>query len=198
MFAGWFWVERPCCYNRGNVRSCGEGKMTLEFRCPRCGNPVRSNARFCATCGLDLMGAGLVPPPPAPAPAPLPMELQPQIAVPAPPLPYIPEGTAPNWVPTAAIPSVELPRVRNASVIAALTPTKPATAAFWVGLVLLILALVLVACPTLLAFALWVDPADQQAPGFFQGALGVSSCLFFGLLLPGMALVAVGRPRRQI
>ena len=157
--------------------------MTLEIRCPRCGTPGRGAARFCAVCGLDLMSA--IPPPPQPPPV-------------QSPLPYIPAGTAPVW-PGPQPPERPLsgmPPTHPQSVIAALTPSRPATGAFWVGLVLSILALVLVACPALIAIALALIPAEEASGGELQTVLGISSCLFLVLFVPGITLLAAGRPRR--
>jgi hypothetical protein len=84
--------------------------------------------------------------------------------------------------------------VRN-SVIVALSPARPARAPFWIGLVLTLLALMLVACPTLLAFAIAVDPGAVEPASTLQTALVTSFCLFTGLLLPGVALMFLGRPR---
>jgi hypothetical protein len=82
------------------------------------------------------------------------------------------------------------------SVVAALAPTRPASSWFWIGLVLTILALVMVACPALLAFAVVVDARLEESGRVLQGALGVSCCVFMGLLVPGVVMVFAGRPRR--
>jgi hypothetical protein len=84
-------------------------------------------------------------------------------------------------------------------VVALLSPARPANALFWVGLVLSILALVMVACPALLAFAITVDPRlDEPEPDrLLQSALTVSCCVFAGLLIPGVFMILLGRPRRH-
>jgi hypothetical protein len=65
-----------------------------------------------------------------------------------------------------------------------------------VGIVLTILALVLAACPAILAFALSVDPRSDEPGRALQSVLGVSCCVLGGLLLPGLFLLLVGRPRK--
>lgn len=152
----------------------------LEIRCPRCGNGIRDGARFCANCGLDLQSP--IPPPP-----------------PQPPTPYVPSSVNPSWTaPSQTSPEQPVMNVGvvGRSVVSALTPARPAGAAFWVGLVMSILALLLVACPTLLAFALAIDPAQEESGDLLRSALSVSCCLLGILLLPGLTLVLLGRPRR--
>lgn len=187
-------------YNAVDERlECGLLKMAYEIRCPRCGNTVRGGARFCAVCGLDLMGANVVASQPNVPTPPLqpPSDIPPPPQMP-PPLPYIPQGTPTVWAPpeVARGAAVGVPTIVKGSIIAALTPSRPASGAFWTGLVLVILSLVLVACPSVVAFAIAVDPVQESGGSFLQSVFGLSCCLFLGLLLSGAGLLAVGRPRR--
>ena len=131
----------------------------MEIMCPRCGNPIREGARFCASCGLSLIG-----------------------------------GSG-GWG-SPPVGQYVWPAAARRSVVAALTPTRPASSLFWIGLVLTILALVMVACPALLAFAVVVDARLEESGRELQGALGVSCCVFAGLLVPGVVMIFAGRPRR--
>ena len=78
----------------------------------------------------------------------------------------------------------------------ALTPRRPATWAFWVGLVMSVGSLVFAICPLLLAMALALDPQSEDPAGFVGGGLLISGCVVVVLLVPGIILVFVGRPRR--
>ncbi len=160
----------------------------MENRCPRCGNLIREGAGFCPNCGLPLS------PTPGNTQAP-PADTTPDPIRSQPPVPYIPDPAKLAWTG----PSQPPPAYTSArSVVIALTPSRPPTPLFWLGLVLTILALVLVACPSLLAFSLAVDP-DLEEPGSIIGpALGLTCCLFLGLFAPGLILIAAGRPRKSL
>ena len=78
----------------------------------------------------------------------------------------------------------------------ALTPRHPATWAFWAGLVMSLGAIVFAICPLLLAMALALDPQSDDPAGFLGSGVLVSACVVVGLLLPGLAMLFAGRPRR--
>ena len=153
-----------------------EGKQ-LRAVCPHCGSPIVGDARTCANCGRLLSES-----PPASAHHP--------------PVPFIPQLSA-EWADAAPIlAEASRPELADRSVVFALTPRRPATWAFWVGLVMSVASLVFAVCPLLLAMALALDPQSEDPTGFLGGGLLISACVVVGLLLPGIVLVAVGRPRR--
>lgn len=161
----------------------------MEGRCPRCGTLIEGQERFCANCGLALTSLRQEPPSqrggvegatgqsyaqiPPPPPAPL-------VGVPG----------------TSGFPVAPLRPATPGSVVDALRPSRPASASFWVGLTLLIAALVLGLCPAGVALALAMDPKAGESASSLGPALGVFGCFFLGLVVVGVALVALGRPRR--
>jgi hypothetical protein len=123
------------------------------------------------------------------------------IAATPPSVPFVPGGAQVAWTAQPAIvpppPQYAVP-MQARSVVAALTPARPAGGLFWIGMVLLILALVLAVCPAILAFALAVDPGTGEPGSVLPGALTVLCCLFVALFLPGVLMVSAGRPRRSL
>jgi hypothetical protein len=148
----------------------------LSATCPHCDSPLDMGARFCSTCGVpvDAPQTGHVIPPP---------------------VPYVP-AAIPTWAAAREVLSAPETEVTDRSVVFALTPRRPATWAFWVGLVMSVGSLVFAICPLLLAMALALDPQSEDPAGFLGGGLLISACVVVGLLVPGSILVAVGRPRR--
>ncbi len=144
--------------------------------CPRCDSPLDLGARFCSRCGVpvDASQTGHVNPPP---------------------VPYVP-AAIPTWAAAREVLSAPETEATDRSVVTALTPRRPATWAFWVGLVMSVGSLVFAICPVLLAMALALDPQSEDPAGFLGGGLLISACVVVGLLVPGTILVAVGRPRR--
>jgi hypothetical protein len=57
-------------------------------------------------------------------------------------------------------------------------------------------AIVFAICPLLLAMAFALDPQSDDPASFLGSGLLVSSCVVLGLLLPGLAMLFAGRPRR--
>jgi len=112
-----------------------------------------------------------------------------------PPVPYIPQASL-EWAGAPNLADALRAESTGRSVVIALTPRRPATWAFWVGLVMSVAALVFAVCPLLLAMALALDPQSEDPVGFLGGGLLISACVVVGLLVPGVILVAVGRPRR--
>lgn len=110
-------------------------------------------------------------------------------------MPYIPQASL-AWAGAPTVADALRAESTDGSVVIALNPRRPATWAFWVGLVMSVAALVFAVCPLLLAMALALDPQSEDPAGFLSGGLLISACVVVGLLVPGIILVAVGRPRR--
>lgn len=155
------------------------------MRCPRCNNANTEGSPACASCGLPLgwpapttgPQASLSPSSSTPANG-----VQPQqVGVPSPsntgaPYPYSPLG--------------------GYSVLRSLGTAKPASSAFWVGLALLALALVLSICAFLFGL-LGVSSAGAQDQSEFTSSWAlVIACFFLVFFIPAVVLIAAGRPRR--
>jgi hypothetical protein len=160
-------------YNRRKMEKLNN---ELKAACPHCGSPLDRDARICSNCGhtVDAPPTGRAIPPP---------------------VPYIP-AAIPAWVTAQEVLSAPATAANQKSVVIALTPRRPATWAFWVGLVMSVGSLVFAICPLLLAMALALDPQSEDPAGFLGGGLLISACVVVGLLVPGIILVVVGRPRR--
>ncbi|HST05020.1 MAG TPA: hypothetical protein VLQ48_09815 [Chloroflexia bacterium] len=147
--------------------------------CPRCGNALARGAVTCPTCGLTVAPANKA-------------GEQGQA-----PVPYAMPGSVPTWATPVGGQSGPAAGVAVApSIVIALTPSRPATWAFWVGLVMSLSAIVFAICPLLLAMAFALDPQSDDPASFLGSGLLVSSCVVLGLLLPGLAMLFAGRPRR--
>ena len=104
------------------------------------------------------------------------------------------QHTAPGETPSG--PAYPYSPLAGRSVVQALAPHSTPTRAFWTGLFMVLAGLVLVACPLLLGAALVVAQGAQGSTQLAVGALGLSSCFALVILLPGIALIMVGRARR--
>jgi hypothetical protein len=160
-------------YNRLEMET--EGKQ-LRATCPHCGSPLDAGAQMCSGCGRPYDASSV-------------RKANPQ------PMPYIPHASL-EWAVAPIVADTLRAEATGHSVVLALTPRRPATWAFWVGLVMSVGALVFAVCPLLLALALALDPQSEDPAGFLGGGLLISACVVVGLLVPGIILVAVGRPRR--
>lgn len=148
----------------------------MSATCPHCASPLDRGARSCSRCDKPIDA-----PPTGPA-------------IP-PPVPYLP-AAIPTWADARAVLSDPGTAANEKSIVFALTPRRPATWAFWVGLVMIVGSLVFAICPLLLAMALALDPQSEDPAGFLGGGLLISACIVVVILLPGISLLLVGRPRR--
>jgi hypothetical protein len=152
------------------------GNREPDGTCTHCGSKLDSGARFCSNCGrpTDTSPTGPVIPTP---------------------VPYVP-AAIPTWAAVGQVLSAPGAAANQRSVVVALTPRRPATWAFWVGLVMSVGSLVFAICPLLFAVALALDPQSEDPAGVVGGGLLISGCVVLALLVPGVPLVFLGRPRR--
>src|SRR5689334_8141220 len=149
-------------YNRRDMET---SNRELGANCRHCGSPLDSGARFCSNCGkpVDGLPAGHVIPPP---------------------VPYVP-AALPTWAAAREVLSAPETAANQSSVVFALTPRRPATWAFWAGLVMSVGSLVFAICPLLFAVALALDPQSEDSEGFVGGGLLISACVVLVMLVPG-------------
>ncbi|MEP6774529.1 MAG: hypothetical protein ABJA50_02950 [Chloroflexota bacterium] len=148
----------------------------MSTRCLHCGSALVDRAPTCPNCGKRVEAPAAVAPNP-------------------PPVPVSPQAM-PTWATAGQLLSAAPAGDNERSVVFALTPRRPATWAFWVGLVMSVGSLVFAICPLLLAVALALDPQSEDPAGFVGGGLLISGCVVVGLFVPGIILVFAGRPRR--
>jgi hypothetical protein len=164
------------------------------MQCPRCNAQNTPQARFCMSCGLQLLLPQAAPveavqPPPQP------------IIPPPPPAPSyaasaanIPAQPAPPASPQA----VQYPysAMSGYSVLKALGSHKSANALFWVGLIVLFGNLLI--CPCFVGLMLLgADPSNTENVDTFRATTFLAAgCIFAAFIVIGVALIAAGRPRK--
>ena len=161
------------------------------MQCPRCNAQNSPQARFCMSCGLQLLQ---VP------------QATPVYAIPPPPPPNVPAplGTPSSAnlsdqpAPSAAPQAVQYPYspMSGYSVLTAMGNHRPANALFWVGLIALFGNLLV--CPCLVGLMLLgADPANTENVDTFRATTFLAAgCIFAAFIVVGVALIAAGRPRK--
>ncbi len=156
----------------------------MQVPCSRCNALNDAQARFCHNCGQALASGeplaahiGAVPPNPTAF-----------AGVTGIGGPHSPQNT-----PQVVYPYSPL---AGRSVLGGLSGVRPASGAFWAGVCLIALDIILCPCATAISlFAASESGAEDPATGWLQ-ALSFASCLFIAGLSFGALLVFVGRPRR--